>query len=395
MHIKSIKVNTVIFGGGIAGLWLLHRLRKQGVDAVLLESDALGAGQTGASQGIIHGGVKYALNGVLNRASQSIADMPGIWQDCLLGYGEVDLSEAKTWSDSQYLWSPKRLGSRLKIFFASQLLRGRCESVAREKMPAPFDAPAFKGQLYRLNESVVDVYSVLEALAKPYQAFVLKAPATHTSIKVSQHKIQGIDVVHGKNVFHLQADNYVMATGEQNEALILHTRVVHSPMQRRPLRMALVTFDGIRPVYAHCFAKGNKPAITITSHKNENDEWVWYVGGEVAEKGAKQSPEKHRACVLKALKKGFPWLDFERLRFDSFMVDRAESWQRDGSRPDLPYVKNFGDVTVVWPTKLAFAPLVANEVIQHLKPSEQPSSGLEYLADWPKAQAAKAIWERV
>ena len=50
------STDIVVFGGGIAGLWLLNRLRDEGYDAILLEADGLGAAQTLASQGIIHGG---------------------------------------------------------------------------------------------------------------------------------------------------------------------------------------------------------------------------------------------------------------------------------------------------------------------------------------------------
>ena len=57
---NTIQTDIAIIGGGIAGLWLLNRLRDQGFCAILFESDAIGAGQTGVAQGIIHGGMKYA-----------------------------------------------------------------------------------------------------------------------------------------------------------------------------------------------------------------------------------------------------------------------------------------------------------------------------------------------
>ncbi|HCC44093.1 MAG TPA: FAD-binding oxidoreductase, partial [Gammaproteobacteria bacterium] len=53
------KIDIAILGGGIAGLWLLNLLVSRGYSVVLLEKEALGAGQTIASQGMIHGGVKY------------------------------------------------------------------------------------------------------------------------------------------------------------------------------------------------------------------------------------------------------------------------------------------------------------------------------------------------
>jgi len=58
-----VRVDVAIIGGGIAGLWLLARLRQRGYGVLLIESERLGTGQTISSQGIIHGGTKYALRG--------------------------------------------------------------------------------------------------------------------------------------------------------------------------------------------------------------------------------------------------------------------------------------------------------------------------------------------
>lgn len=58
---EALKLDALIIGGGVAGLWLLNRLRNEGYQALLLEQEALGTGQSIASQGMIHGGIKYAL----------------------------------------------------------------------------------------------------------------------------------------------------------------------------------------------------------------------------------------------------------------------------------------------------------------------------------------------
>ena len=46
MPSDSLHIDTVIAGGGIAGLWLLNVLRSRGYSAVLLEADRLGGAQT-------------------------------------------------------------------------------------------------------------------------------------------------------------------------------------------------------------------------------------------------------------------------------------------------------------------------------------------------------------
>ena len=55
-----ISTDVLIVGAGVAGLWLNARLRGQGFSTVLVESATLGGGQSLKSQGIIHGGAKYA-----------------------------------------------------------------------------------------------------------------------------------------------------------------------------------------------------------------------------------------------------------------------------------------------------------------------------------------------
>src|SRR5579862_4699593 len=100
---KTAAADEVIWGGGIAGLWLLNRLRQAGISALLFESGALGGGQTHKSQGIIHGGMKYALQGAFTKEAQALQDMPTIWKQCLNGSGEIDLSGVPLLSSQHYL----------------------------------------------------------------------------------------------------------------------------------------------------------------------------------------------------------------------------------------------------------------------------------------------------
>ncbi|HNE27160.1 MAG TPA: FAD-dependent oxidoreductase, partial [Pseudomonadales bacterium] len=99
---QTLQVDIAIIGGGIAGLWLLACARRAGYNAVLFERAALGSGQTVASQGMIHGGVKYTLSGALSGASEAIADMPAHWRRCIKGEGDVDLRGTRILSEHFY-----------------------------------------------------------------------------------------------------------------------------------------------------------------------------------------------------------------------------------------------------------------------------------------------------
>ncbi|MFT5575962.1 MAG: glycerol-3-phosphate dehydrogenase, partial [Bermanella sp.] len=108
-----VQVDSIIIGGGIAGLWLLNRLVKLGYNAVLFEENTLGNGQTIASQGMIHGGIKYALAGSLTGESEAIAAMPGHWAACLENHGDVNIGDCNILSRHFYLWSTQSITSKL------------------------------------------------------------------------------------------------------------------------------------------------------------------------------------------------------------------------------------------------------------------------------------------
>ena len=79
-----IKTDIAIVGGGITGLWLHSLLKSRGYQSLVFERYKLGSGQTLASQGMIHGGLKYNLDGITGTASKTISSMQAVWRACLL-----------------------------------------------------------------------------------------------------------------------------------------------------------------------------------------------------------------------------------------------------------------------------------------------------------------------
>ena len=157
----TLQIDVAIIGGGVAGLWALNLLRGEGYSAALFEESALGSIQTIASQGMIHGGIKYALGGTLTPVAAAVAAMPAVWRDCLAGRGAVDLRGCRLLSEGCYLWSSGSLSSKLSGLLASKLLSGRVQALQPGAYPAPLRHPDFRGSVYRLSDPVLDVSSLL------------------------------------------------------------------------------------------------------------------------------------------------------------------------------------------------------------------------------------------
>ncbi|MEM9281594.1 MAG: FAD-dependent oxidoreductase, partial [Verrucomicrobiota bacterium] len=114
---RQIQVDTVIIGGGVAALWTANLLKKRGYSICLLANAPLGTGQSLAAQGVIHGGIKYAVGGKLNDSSEALAAMPRRWLAAITGDGEIDLSGVELLSDHQLLWSLPGVVSQVVSFF--------------------------------------------------------------------------------------------------------------------------------------------------------------------------------------------------------------------------------------------------------------------------------------
>ena len=396
---KTASADIVIFGGGIAGLWLLSRLRTSGYSALLLESGALGGGQTSKSQGIIHGGMKYALTGSLTSEALAMADMPEIWRACLEGKGELDLSAVPILSKHQYLWSPQRFASKLTGFLAGAALSSKVDAVLKQDYPAIFQHPAFKGDVYALNEMVIDVPVLIRELAKANQDAVYQIePLSEQELKFDEHgKLLSATVYFSGKALDISAQHFVFAAGSGNEVIIKKLKNNAVSMQRRPLHMVVVKMPFDYSLYAHCMGFGTRPRITITTHHTQSGKTIWYLGGQLAEDGVTRSKENQIAAARKELMALFPWIDFSDAEFATFHIDRAEPQQRGLLKPETSFAKTIQNMTIAWPTKLALAPKLAREIMAEFGKQNLAPRGFDTreLRAWPMPPVAIPVWEEL
>lgn len=396
---NTIAVDVLIIGGGIAGLWALAEWRSRGYEAILV-SDELGKGQTIASQGIIHGGTKYALTGQMSSATLAIGDMPHLWRNALKGEGAVNLAQAQTLAEHQLLWTSAGIGSRLTGFFASHAMKSRMVALDKNHYPELFHTPQFKGALYQLDEPVLDIPSVLASFQQYYANYLIAVDSRESTLIEEQSKYQYLAALPQGGKVLIQAQQIIITAGAGNEALVkpLFPKPVnktHGLQQLRPLQMVLAKGDLPR-IYAHALGMSDKPRITITSHPTSDEQVVWYMGGQPAELGVGKAPSQLIQETRQELQSLLPWFDLSQVQWATWNVDRAEAAQAGGARPDKPSVHMLANVTVAWPTKLAFAPMLAHELIQKLAPQlSSRASPFVKSASMQTPKVAKAVWEQV
>lgn len=396
-----LTTDVLIVGAGVAGLWLNARLRRQGFSTVLVESASLGGGQSTKSQGIIHGGAKYALHGALSGASEAIADMPRRWREAIAGKGELDLSGVRLLSEAHYLWSPGTIAGNLTSFFASKAVRGRVDQVTGTDLPPALQDPKFKGKVYRLAELVIDVPSLIERLAELSGDSLLAGqhiePLYSGNAALNNEAFNGNDLI-GLRVDgrEIHAQRVVLSAGAGNAELLKAMNVDHPTMQRRPLHMVMVKGPTLKPLYAHCLGGGPKPRVTVTTHPAADGQWVWYLGGDLSEaEGVAREPGAQITAAKKEMSNLLPWVDFSQARWATLRIDRAEPTQAGLVRPDNAYLSQKQSLMVGWPTKLALAPDFADRVLAALArdgvhPTPQPP-----LVGLPKPPMAQPIWDQL
>lgn len=389
-----MRVDAVIFGGGVAGLWTLDRLVRQGCQAVLLESRALGCGQTVSSQGIIHGGMKYSLQGWLSKSAQHIRMMPEIWQQALLGRTAPNLTNTRLRSPACYLWQTESLASMAGMLGARIGLQVSPEPVAEDDRPPVF--AKVSGGIARLPEQVIDPASFLTDIAEQYRdrmllidtsdeglKFELSSPGDVVRIRLSRPEL--------KETLTLEPAQVLLTAGAGNARLRKAVGLSSDVMQRRPLHMVLAR-GPLPELHGHCI-DGLKTRVTVTSTTDGDNRMVWQVGGQIAEDGVRMTPRQVTEHAARELQTVLPQLDLSQVEWSSYTVDRAEAVTEGGARPETIQVLCAGNVTTGWPTKLALAPLLAEEMAARVQPSVPESAWTpQLLQRWPKPPVAEYPW---
>lgn len=364
--IPTVHHDAIVIGGGIAALWSAVALRQSGRSVRVLSNSPIGSGQTLAAQGVIHGGLKYAVGGKLTDSSEALAEMPARWRRTLDGNDEIDLSRARLLSDHQILWSLPGVVSKAVGFFGSRAVRGRARTLAREDYPALFDTDDYRGRLFRIEEPVVDSVSVVSELARHLAGRIHRVEwGRDADWDIRDGRINSIltRTADGKSI-RLTASDYVLAAGAGNGPLLEALDVSSPRQQLRPLHQLIIRRRELPDFYSVCVGKGPKPPMVTTTHRDREGRTIWYVGGEIAEReGVERSKDAQIDAGRDLFRRLLPWVDLEGAEWFTWRGDRAEPLTESGARPPGSYCRRVGNAIVTWPTKLALAPDLADRVV--------------------------------
>jgi len=382
---KDARVyDMIIFGGGIAGLWLCNTLKRAGYNVILIEKDRLGAGQTLASQGMIHGGQKYVLQGAMTDHASSISKMPQRWDSSLEGWGEIDLTAVRVLSETQVMWPAGSVLSAAAVLGAAKLVNAETKKLKKGDYPEVLaEKKKFKGPVFELPEKVIEVKTLVEALAKNVKGRLLQG-------EVSEVLPDGHAAVNG---LVLRAQLVIFTAGAGNEQALKLLKVGETHTQRRPLRQVMVRALE-HPLYGHGIVGKPKPRLTVTSHPLPEGGYVWYLGGGVAEEGASMTDDETLHFARKELQDVFPEIDWSQKEWATWHGDRAEPLDEKGDLPTGPFIHQRGRVLLAWPSKLTFAPALSDHVFNWLKDKDiHPVAKTPPPAELKPATVAEYPWE--
>lgn len=385
------SLDVLIFGGGVAGLWLLDEAVRRGHDAALVESGTLGGAQTGWSQGIIHGGQKYALAGEASRSAEAIREMPGVWRACLAGEREPRLTGTRLRAPHCHLWRTESILSGLGMLGARAALRVKPVTVERDERPAALRG--VPGEVARLDEQVIDPFSLVRDLASRHEGRIARIDGAGVRFETRGAGVVDRVLLRGARGREaaLRAKRVVLCAGRGNEALRGLAGLSAEACQVRPLHMAMARGE-LPELNGHC-VDGARVRVTITTARDERGRTVWQIGGEVAENGAGLAAREVAARARAEVSAVLPGVDLSRVEWSAYRADRAEGASPGRRRPESAVVLSEGSVVTAWPTKLALAPRLAEEIAAALGEPEGRGGSSRAFEGWERPEAAAPVWD--
>jgi L-2-hydroxyglutarate oxidase LhgO len=388
------KMDVVLFGGGIAGLWLLNRLKKEGYSVILLENETIGGIQTIHSQGVIHSGFKYQNHPAI---VSKLKKMREEWTEALKGKRSVDISKTKILAEHQHYWTQNAL---VNADFYANLVGNDFKKLSKKGFPTLLKAADYTGQVFEAAEIILDMPSLIQNLYDNYANFIFKINAKTHFCFDEKGAIQSLVLENGAKI---EAQFFILTAGSGNESLVNDLKInslcfqLLQKMQKRPLHQVLIQKQDLPDFYGVCVSPENNAftPVIITTHYTENQQKIWYLGGDIATKGVERSETAQIDFAKMEMKRLLPNINWSNANWATYRVDRAEPLQSVAALPTDVCVDVCKNVIQVFPVKFALMPDVAQKVLAVFKQLKINAMRDFKLPKLDKPNLVKPIWETV
>lgn len=383
-----METEITIIGGGIAGLCLLSKLKSEGYkNVILLEKNKLGHDQTIASQGIIHSGFKYSFQSEETEITRNISLAPTAWKR-LLDDKKHNLTSTNTLSNKMSLWFEQSFDSS---FLKKHYIRDNSLVFKGARTASIFDQNPHLNSDWSLQERTVDIGSLLDSFKSELdQELVLIKDLTIIKKNDQLTELQ-IQLPNNESL-HLNTKILICMAGASNQQFCDKLNIPKPAIQLRPLHMIMLKGD-LPKLYGHGLGAGSLPKITITTHQTDRKEMVWYIGGAPAEEGLNTEPIDLVKKTKNHLSNIFTSLNFDKIKGACHRVNRAEAKQANSKRPDSFSIIQSSNIIIAWPTKLAFAPLLANKIFTFIQ-EKRMIKKCDTKFNFESPKVATLLWNR-
>lgn len=388
------RCQVVIVGAGIAGLWLYRHLLARGIDALLLENRRAGQMQTLASQGILHSGVKYRLDGSSSAIAELLRSQPPIWLDAMRGQGAVSLVGTKATAEHQYMWAGGGIASKVAAFVGAKSMISEVQEVARKDWPQPLIDGGHRGSVYRIAETVIDTKTAVHALLRGADSNARQGEIQSYEFDASGKLVAlVVKADAAADAVRLEAGAFIFTAGRGNELAAEKLGLGIGVTQCRPLKMVMMR-GRLPKLFGHVVVASHRPRATITSHEL-GDEVVWYLGGQIAETCTTLDDAAGIEHAKQEVHELFPGMNLAamQVKWALHAVDRAEPNHSAGWLPDGPVLLPKANAALAWPTKLVYAPALADKATAFLDTIALGEKSNGATVPLPPMQVGSYPWE--
>ena len=332
-----MRVDYLIIGDGLSGLMLLNRILQDKLGSVLLISSVThnqtlrdSNSQSFWSQGIVHRGYKYSLEG---------EDLPAFEK-----HADKFTQEVSSAID-------------LPDFTVSKKVKVLADSASSLPVTARTSSGRYLNKEIKVGsfpELVIDAWGVCNALRLKLRKHIYAA-----DIKKIQHKNGSVSSIELSKTQVVKPSHVFMCAGRNNGYIWHNMMKMPKPdiQQLRPLIVGEAKHSDFFNLNAHILFK-KKWCMTITSSENAVGAFTWRFGGPLYDSGL---PLKKVQLKTEKILKHF--FDISNPSMGMGVISRAEK-NADGARILSPRRFKLGNVTIGWPVKMVMIPALIDKMLR-------------------------------